>query len=171
MFLLRKITRGKWAKALENPLIKNFDIDADTVIYEFKTEGNKLSVWLVNNDDDLNDAFIALASNMDSLGTIDAVKLAEEDLQSLSLDPELGGTPTFEINHKHRNITELTYGKIGIVIEAILRGIMNKCIERRTKGKLKELLINAYKAGKLDIEKMSPRILKDIGINSGNISN
>ena len=164
MYFLRKISSGKWAKAFDDPLLKSADVEADTVMYEFKTAENKLSVWAIENDEDIDDAFIALASNMDSLSTIFAVKLNEEDLKSLNFDSEEGETPTFGINDKHRNIIELTYGKIGVVIDAILKGITNNCIERRTRGKLKELLKNAYKAEKLDIQNISPKILRELGI-------
>ena len=164
MYLLRKITLGKWAKAFENSDLKSDEIDADTVMYEFKTDSNKLSVWVVENDTDLEDAFIALASNMDSIGTINAIKIDVSDLKGLTLDNELGNTPTIDINQKHRNIINLTYGGIGIVINAILKSIREQLLVRKTKGDMKKLLIKAHESGKLDVQKVSEKILKSIGI-------
>lgn len=138
------------------------DIDADTVIAEMKTEKNKLSVWLINNEDDLNDAFVALASNGDSLSTIDAVKIDEKDLVSLNFDDELGDTPTYRINDKHRNITGLNYESMGVVLASIIEGIKNSNSIRMTKPKLRELLVNAYKDEKLNIDDMSPKIVGEI---------
>lgn len=162
MYLLRKITQGKWAKAFENPALMPDEIEADTVMYEFKTDSNKLSVWIVESETDLEDAFIALASNMYSLGTITAVKIDESDLHTLSLDYELGETPTININQKHRNIINLTYGGIGIIIDAILKSIRKKFIFRKSRGDVKKLLIKAYKGGKLDVSKISRKILEVI---------
>lgn len=138
------------------------DIDADTVIAEMKTQKNKLSVWVIHNEDDLNDAFVALASNGDSLSTIDAVKIDEKDLESLNFDDEMGDTPTYRINDKHRNITELNYESMGVVLSSIIEGIKRSNNIRMTKPKLRELLVNAYKDEKLNIDDMSPQIVGEI---------
>lgn len=46
---------------------------------------------------DKSDAFIALASNCDNIGTIDVVKIDEKDLTDISFDEEDGDTSTIGI--------------------------------------------------------------------------
>jgi len=164
VYFLRKITQGKWAKAWEMPGILPCDVDADTLTCDLRTDENKLSFWKVENDNDLDDAFIALASNMNSLGTIVAVKIKDDDFDKLSFNEELGETPTFNINQKHCNIINLTYGTFEIVITAILKAIRENYVIRKTKGEMKSLLIKAYEDKKLNTQKISERILLDIGV-------
>ena len=93
VYYLRKISRGKWPgeNSIANATLEN--VQADTVVTELKTSGNKLSVWQVEDEEDLDDAFVALGSNCSSVGTIWAVKLLPEDLKDMCFDDEEGETP------------------------------------------------------------------------------
>lgn len=138
------------------------DIQADTVLAEFKTDKNKLSVWAIENEDDLDDAFIALGSNCQSLTTISAVKIDEVNLIDLSLEFEEGDTPTYGINSKHRNIVELNYVTLGNVINSIIWSIRDDNYVRKTKGQMTELLVKAYKANKLDMDRIASSVKDSI---------
>lgn len=138
------------------------DIPADTVLAEFVTDNNKLSVWKVENESDLIDAFIALGSNCNSIGTIDAVKIDENIISHLSFDDENGETPTISINHKHRNITNLNYVTLGDVIDSMIKGIGNNGYVHKTKGEMKEILVQAYRNNRIDMEKVSPNMKESI---------
>ena len=162
MFYLRKVTRGRWSKENSLPQTTLEDIPADTVVSEFRTDKNKLSVWKIETDDDLSDAFIALASNCDNIGTIDAVKIDEKDLADISFDEEDGNTPTIGINHKHRNIIDLNYVNLGTVIQSMIYGFQKDQYIHLTKGKLKQLLADAYEQNRLNTEELAPSVLRDI---------
>ena len=162
MYYQRKITRGKWPSEESIPQATLENVDADTVVAEFRTEKNKLSVWKVENEEDLNDAFIALASNCESIGTIDAIKIEEDDLKQLMFDEELGDTPTRNINQKHCNIVGLNYVNLGNVIQGILNGLKKEQVVRKTKPKIKQLLADAYEADKLIEEEIAPGVMRDI---------
>ena len=88
MYYLRKISRGKWPKEDEIAQASPRDVKADTVVSELKTESNKLSVWQVETDDDLENAFVALGSNCQNVGAIWAVKLSPDDLVDIGFDDE-----------------------------------------------------------------------------------
>ena len=157
MYYLRKITRGKWPK--ESELAKTIslkDIPADTVLAEFVTDNNKLSVWKIENESDLIDAFIALGSNCNSIGSIDAVKIDENIISHLSFDDENGNTPTVGINHKHRNITN--YVTLGDVIDSMIQGIGNEGYVHKTRGEMKAILVQAYNEKRIDMEKVPPNM-------------
>ena len=162
MFYLRKINRGKWPSENTIPQAKLKDIPADTVVTELKTLDNKLSVWKIENDEDLVDAFIALASNSDYLVSIDAIKIDSEKMKNLEFDLEIGDTPAKKINEKHRNIINLNYINLGSVIEAIIDGFQNKHNIRKTKSEIKDILKKACADGKVKLEDLSPDIQKHL---------
>ena len=140
------------------------DIQADTVVSEFKTDKNKLSVWKIENTSDIEDAFIALASNCSTIGTICAAMIPPEELKLLEFDDEEGDTPTIGINHKHCNIIELNYVSLGHVISSILRCVQNQdnMLIRKSRADMKNLLAKAYSQNKLDTTRISPSVLDEI---------
>ncbi len=156
VYYLRKISRGKWPSEETVSQASLKDVHADTVIAEFNNiDDNKLSVWKIENDEDLLDAFIALGSNCDNIGTIFAVKIPEEYLNDVTFDEQEGETPTFGINSKHRNITDLNYESLGTVIMAIIRSLREEnTFVKMTKPKMKKLLKEAYDMDRLDISRL-----------------
>ena len=138
------------------------DITADTVVSELKTIGNKLSVWKIENDEDIIDAFIALASNSDYLGTIDAIKIDSEKMKDLEFDTEVGDTPAIAINEKHRNIINLNYVSLGKVISAIIDAFQKNQNIRKRKSEIKEILKKACGEGKLKLDDLSQDIQKHL---------
>ena len=103
MYYLRRITRGKWTNDIVAPAELEA-IPADTVLSEFNTKNNMLSIWSVESEQDINDVFIALASNRANISTISVVEIDPKDLEGLRFNDDEGDTPTFDINQKHRNM-------------------------------------------------------------------
>lgn len=169
IFYLRKITRGRWPgeKLISETTPK--DIEADTLFSEIQTDNNKLSVWKASDENDINDIFVALASNCKNISTISAIKINECDVKNLLFEKEDGDTPTFGINQKHRNITCLNYGSLGDILFSIIKAFNNDGYIRKTKSEMKRILANAYKSGKIDKEHISPDLEREINeaINKG----
>lgn len=138
------------------------DIEADTVLADLRTDKNKLSVWKIESDEDLNDAFIALGSKCAYTGTIDAVMIDAEKINCLAFDNEEGNTPTIGINTKHKNIIDLNYVSLGDVAASVLHGLKNNGYIRRTKGQMKSLLAEAYKNSRLVTEDLDPHLKDEI---------
>ena len=86
----------------------------------------------------------------------------KEDIESLTLDDEEGDTPTIGINQKHRNITNLSYVSLGVVISSLLKGFNNGGYVRKTRKDMKPLLVKAYMNGKLDFPKLNPKMQEEI---------
>ena len=127
-----------------------------------RTDKNTLSIWEASTPEDIDDIFIALASNLDSIGTICIVKIDSGQLKDFIIDNQEGDTPATGINLKHHNITELNYVNMGQVIQAIITSLANNGLERRTKGQMQKLLTEACRRGKLDLEKMSESLRNEI---------
>ena len=138
------------------------DIPADTVVAELETDNNCLSVWKIENEEDLEDAFIALGSNCEHFCTLSAVSINQEDLVNISISEEEGVSPTVGINEKHRNMCNLSFYSLGTVIESILLGINNGKYIRKTKAVMKKLLLDAYKKNKLDMTLVSSSLKEEI---------
>lgn len=138
------------------------DIPADTVITEIKTDKNTLSIWEASTPEEIDDIFVALASNLDSIGTICIVKIDSEQLNDFIIDDQKGDTPATNINLKHHNITELNYVNMGQVIQAIIVSLANNGLERRTRSQMQKLLVEACRRGELDLEKMSESLRDEI---------
>lgn len=148
------------------------DIEADTVVAEFKTDKNKLSVWKIENDDDLKDAFIALGANCSNIGTIWVAMISPEELENIGLDEEEGDTPTIGINQKHRNLTGLNYVSLGSVISSILSSFQGSDrVIRKTKGEMRRLLAEAYLNDRLIPDLLEPTLLNEISneVRKGNL--
>ena len=140
------------------------DIQADTVVAEFKTDQNKLSVWKVESQTDIEDAFIALGSNCSNIGTIWAAKISPEDLPEAEFENEEGDTPTIGINHKHYNITRLNYVTLGDVISSVLGCLRSQDsrIVVKSRSEMKRILAKAYTQSRLDVKGLNSSVLQDI---------
>lgn len=80
----------------------------------------------------------------------------------MQFDEELGDTPTRNINQKHCNIVNLNYVNLGNVIQGVLNGLKKDQHIRMSKGKIKQLLADAYEADKLIEEEIAPGVMRDI---------
>lgn len=110
----------------------------------------------------MENAFVALGSNCQNLGTIWAVKLSPDDLSDLGFDAEEGETPAIAFNGMHRNILNLTYGSLEDVLSSILHALQNGGLVRKTRGEMKKLLAKAYVNEMLDGDGLNDSVLKEI---------
>ena len=140
------------------------DIPADTVVTELKTDNNDLSVWKIESDSDIDDAFVALGSGCSGVGTIWAVKILPDELPGIEVNSEAGNTPTIGINQKHLNISNLNYVSMGDVIASVLNCFRDKDnrIVKKSKADMKKLLACAYKQGRLITSDINPAVMKEI---------
>ena len=138
------------------------DMLVDYMQYELKTNNNSLSLWKVNNGRDVDDAFVALVTSAQSIGSMCAVKIDEGLLQGFSFDGKEGNSPTFGINDKHCNIENLTYGKLGDFIDAVLQSLKSDGMVRKTKSEMKQILKKAWENNQLDLSKMNEHIASSI---------
>jgi len=151
MYLIRKINRSKW---FQIDIISNNDVSADAITNCLKTTKNTLSVWAIESEDDLNNAILAIVSNQDHIETIDVILLNDSELreQGITIIASSGNTPIESLRNIHRDLTELTFSKLGIIKEHIVERIRNEKLKRFTKGKLKKLLKDAIEKGFLELD-------------------
>lgn len=159
--LIRKINKAKWYQVdIEN----DSDVSADAITNCLKTTKNTLSVWYISSEEDLNNAVLALVSNLDHLETIDIVILEESLLENYNIRivATPGETSIEELAKTHRDLAELTFSKIGTIKDHIVERIRTEHLKRYTKGSLKKLIQVAIKEGKLKLDDLKESVRENI---------
>ena len=157
--LVRKIIRGKWGE--DAPI--SSDVPADAITNCLKTTDNTLSVWKIESEVELNDAILALATGLSqtSFSKIDYVLIDDCKMRDNGLSVvEHDGDTAFEaFIKKHKNITDLTYSKLGIMKTIIIDCI--NCDKHKfiTRSQIKQLVKSAIESGKLQKDKLNSTLI------------
>lgn len=140
MYLLRSFSLSKWSPNLTKDLI-NFETDPITGCT--RTQSNELSVWEIDSFDWdgelINKIITAFALNKDAPATLDFIFLdgnflQEKGVEIVHKDAE---TPYEEMNKYHKDLTNLTFEKLGIVADHIV----NQLKEENTHKKIERALL------------------------------
>lgn len=149
-------------------------VPGDT-LSELKTKDNKLSVWLANSEEDIEDAVAALTLSRDNTEKLCFLLLDEEKLSSFDiivLDDQEGDAQgaSEEILKKHRNLVELDHKRLGLLAEYMIQQA-NDTNNRKTftESKVKNIL-NKYKGIKIEPQKVKKNILGKLKWNEDGIS-
>ncbi len=153
--LVRRINRAKW----DQVDIYNDDSSADAITLCLKTTNNDLSTWLVDSEENIDTAILALitGSRQENLSTIHIVYFDESIIaeKDLNLAQTIGDTLIPTIKDKHRDISELTYSKLGDVKDIVLDCLRNDRFKTITRANLKKMLIKSIEDGLLDRASLS----------------
>lgn len=137
-------------------------VPGDT-LSELKTRENKLSVWLANTQEDIEDAVVALSLSRDDPGRLCFVMLDESTLSDMEiavLDDEEGDVQgaSEEILKKHRNLVELDHKRLGLLADYMIKQASN--INNRkifTEPQVK-IILNKNKGTKIEPQKVKKNI-------------
>ncbi|MBR4908838.1 MAG: hypothetical protein IKZ43_07495 [Acidaminococcaceae bacterium] len=148
MFFSRKIARAKWEKAKElcgNP--DNIDsFPADTLTADLRTSENTLSIWCV---EDLDDVVLAMMSNEQSkLETISILYF--EDINELKTHDTPGNTKIEELKSKHKDIYDLNYKELGTVAKKFLKAYVNNKYKTYYKKDIQKVLNDSIRKKRVD---------------------
>ncbi|MCG8776512.1 hypothetical protein [Tenacibaculum finnmarkense] len=158
--LVRRINRAKWNQVD----IVSDDSSADAITSCLKTTNNDLSTWLIEDENDLNTAILALitGSRQENLSTIHIIYFDESLIsdKNLNLSITEGDTLIDTFKNKHRDISELTYSSLGEVKDIVLDCLRNDRFKTITRSKLKTLLKDCIKEELLEKSSLSDSIQK-----------
>ena len=141
---------------------------AGDVIADLRTQGNKLSVWLANNDDDIEDAVVAITLNRDKVSKVVALLLDEKELKNMEIDlsdSEMGSAPgaVEAIKKKHRDLIEIDYKCLGCLSEHMMKLTHDRSKRKEFSEKeIKKLLESYRKENKIDPTEMKKSLLEDL---------
>lgn len=165
--VVRRINRAKWQQILDENNIT--DSSADAITNCLKTTKNDLSVWKIDSIDELNIAILALitGSQQTKLSKIDYVYFEENDLHNkgLSLNQTIGDTVIDDYKNMHRDLSELTYSKLGIIKDLIIEFLSKNDENFMTKSDLKKLLKSAIDADIIRIKDLNPELVLNEKLN------
>lgn len=87
-------------------------------ISDLRTTRNRLSVWLANSEDDINDAIVALALNRDKVSKIIYLILQEDKLAKMEIEvandqPGKADGLVEKSLLKHRDLVEIDHTRLG----------------------------------------------------------
>lgn len=146
-------------------LVNSDDIPADP-LKDLKTKKNKISMWVVEDDQsNLDRILAAIGATRHPFQHIDYV-LVDEQLVSrrnLSVKQTPGETPDTHINNNwHRDIIELSGRRMVLLGKIILdHGIF----DTRLKKRIEQLVIGNFRAGVFDdLAKMNQELRKEVEV-------
>lgn len=109
-YLVRRITVSYWPDG-ENCILENIDnLSADAITNDLKTTDNKLSLWEIENLNQLEDVALAIATTRNEKKDFLIVAINKEDIE-LDFDLEkdnLGDTAYTKYKESHYDLMQLT---------------------------------------------------------------
>lgn len=110
---LRRINKAKWYPHAGVPWLRPSDLQADALA-DLYTKDNRLSVWYVDDQVNVDDIVTALAATRDAPTNFDYVLVDERTITILdiAIRPSPFDTPDARVNSLHRDFVELTDFKL-----------------------------------------------------------
>lgn len=170
-FLVRKINkRDQFPKLVDKECVE--DIYADVPTYEFKTTEGKLSTWLIESLEDIDNAVLAIAVSSSQISKMDFIVIDTAVLEQngLKYKQTYAGIelPIADLQNTHYDILDISLKKL-MDCTTVYKNIYlqesdeeEKFIIRFTELEIKEMLKKAIFDNRIDKSKASKPIRKVI---------
>lgn len=161
-YYIRKISPAKWPQ--KGKSVKVGEVRADAITGDIRTSEDTISLWRIEDIDELEQAVLALASAGDKAVTYNVLSIPEEMMEkyNLELKETDGNTPVRELAKTHRDVVNVTYAGLGRFAQVIMEALEADKLHTITKKQVKNLIVTAYKAGKIDKDKLKDRMREEI---------
>ena len=132
----------------------------DILYKELRTTKNTLSIWSFSNEQELNDALVAIALNRDNIQKLSYMILDDEEIEQLGVpvEPEQGiadGLLDNGILNRHHNLCQIDFWRLGYISEYFIRLAKDSaCYSFITEKNLFCLIQDYVKTGKIDCSQM-----------------
>lgn len=164
--IIRKIdaiTKWNGPKAVKRP---DPTVPGDT-LSELKTKDNKLSVWLANTQEDIEDAVAALSLSRDNADRLCLLLLDEKRLSEIDIEvkfDEEGDAQgaSEEILKKHRNLIELDHKRLGLLAEYMIEQASDSNNRKTYTESNVRSILEKYKDTKIESKKVKDNISKKL---------
>lgn len=168
MYYIRKLSNNPNIYKLKNT--KNIEsIDADILRQEFGTSNNTLSFWQCDNyncEVEKKNAMKAILLSTSAIKTSQFIIIEDNIAKKYGLktdDSEPGNTGYEGYEGLHINIVDLTYKKIGDVIEMLCEVVKNKDLTPKLEKEIVKCYIReVMEEDKLNESKIHKDLMKDI---------
>jgi hypothetical protein len=152
-FLLRKIRRSKW---FATEWLSPDELQADA-LGDLRTQNNELSVWLVADDkSNLTQVVAALSLSADQVSIVEYALIDLDILADKGFDivENTGQTPFTTANHWHRDLVELSTGKVFELVTLVKAAEKERCRDKETLV----YITDAIESGTVDVSKISDKL-------------
>lgn len=167
MYYVRKLSKPSSLFKLQ--ALDNFqNIPADFLGQDLRTSANTLSVWRSEslNQEDINKAINAALLASSQVNTSQFLIIDSDALEQVGIrtdDTEPGITGYSGLEGLHTNLCDLTYEKIGYVLQIYCKYCKD---EQRTpkidKGQFKQIIISANEAHCLNMKALQEHMQKEV---------
>lgn len=165
MFYIRKLSKKSNLFKIKTAKT-NATIDADVLKQELGTRGNTLSFWRCDSLDATKDAMKAILLSTTSIETSQFIIVDDELLKKYDIetdDSEKGNTGYKGFEKLHIDFCNLTYEKIGFILDMIKEAAsMTERTPELKKDDVKKYIIEVKDAGLLNQDNIRPELLSDI---------
>lgn len=163
MVVVRMITRSKWEPKLDDQV---GEIPADAVTGDLRTQGNTLSFWRLSSgtEEHLEDVVLAIAAGRNEIDKVEIVWFDKDDLlnDGLTLVHTDGNTPIGDMIKLHADVPQLDYTRLGKIARRIASAIASDRYHRKTRARVRQLLVSAVEGQRLNIEDLSEKVQIEI---------
>ncbi len=138
------------------------DVQADATQC-LRAKGNKLSVYVIDNDKAHTDRVVAaLALTRDHIAWLDLAIFPEVELDTCAIKYQRvqGDTPDVEVNKWHMDLEELTIGKIG-KLALTIQGRQGE-IRRYTPKEVVEAVRTSLSKNEIDKGRINPNLVPSL---------
>jgi len=129
-YYVRMIGYNKWSNSY-NELKRNSDISrekthADVITTELRTHNNTISLWKIENLNEIDEIVLSLAMSRDKLARLDIMVMEQEKLETfiakedIKEAPDTANTAIEKLASKHYDIVDMTYTNLGELSECMM---------------------------------------------------
>lgn len=175
-FLVRKLNKMDKLSVLADANDIN-KLDADIPTTEFRTTDGRLSTWIIDSLDKLDDAVLAIAVTSSEISKMDFIIISTELLSEHHLDYEqtYAGQDIAvpDLQNTHYDILNVSVEKLAVcteIYQTIVREDPDceKYIIRFASGDIRDILNKALKDNRIDKSKASKSLSKELSrLNAG----
>ena len=144
---LRTVRQARWHKYPEIDWLVKGELQGDALA-DMRTDGGRLSVYRIDNEDDLQRVITALAATRDSIANLDYAIFEDSGLGSLGITIRQtdGNTADIITNGLHYELGNLSVSRLARLAKAVSAGMHDRILEKQIGTWLQE----AASAGHLD---------------------
>lgn len=160
-FVVRKIEYSKWT---QRKILEGDQPSADAITNCMKTRSNTLSLWSIDEENETNEAILAIAAQLERLESIDILTIDPSLITNRGLSTQkcLGLTPYESFKEKHLDVVDLDYKSLGLMAEVIIESIRQGRRKRVLLSDLRTIISKGVDEGKIKRSDLKEKVREQI---------
>ena len=165
-YLVRMIEIGNWSDTDGNVLAPNKykNVHADGITKDLKSDGDTISLWEIDDLNELNDVAISLLTSRNSPQNLYVVAIPKKVIsEKLELENNNNAETAYKkFESKHYDLLEMNLEKLEALSELILSQLQDvnntyDLVFSQEKERIKQLITS----GEIDLDKLKGRLRKE----------